>query len=154
MEFPHPHLQPICQLFQNAKDFVAEHPLAAAVVKKCMYVDDCLTGADTVEGATKLQMDLQELFEKGYFITPCKWNSSDAAALKYVPTELRESHFSKTNTDTSEYSKTLGIEWNTEKDAFHLTIATEPPCQPLTKCVLTSDIAKTSTYWAGTRHQL
>ena len=39
---------------QNSTDFADDHPYAAAVVSKSLYVDDCLTGADTVEEAARL----------------------------------------------------------------------------------------------------
>ena len=129
-------------VIQNATDFAAEHTMAAAVVRQCMYVDDCLTGAETVEDAIKLQTDLQRLFDKGCF-TLRKWNSSHAAALEHIPSELKESHFSQKITDSPEYSKTLGIEWSAERDVFCLTVSEETLRPPLTKRMLTSDIAKT-----------
>ena len=43
---------------QNALDFAHEFPLAAKVVDESFYVDDCLTGADTVEEAIELQTQL------------------------------------------------------------------------------------------------
>ena len=129
-------------VLQNAVDFATEHTIAANAVRQCMYVDDCLTGAETVENAITLQTDLQELFNKGCF-TLRKWNSSHTAALENVSPELRESHFSQKITDSSEYSKTLGIEWSSEKDVFRLTVNKKMPDQPLTKRMLTSDIAKT-----------
>ena len=44
----------------------------------------------------------------------------------------------------SEYVKTLGIEWNSTSDHFHLTIADWPLNDgPLTKRTLVSDITKT-----------
>ena len=49
---------------QNARDHALEFPLAAKVVDDSFYVDDGLTGADSVEGAVKLQNQLQDLFGK------------------------------------------------------------------------------------------
>ena len=39
---------------QNADDHALEYPLAAEVVHKSFYVDDCLTGADTTQDAIQL----------------------------------------------------------------------------------------------------
>ena len=39
---------------QNALDFAHEFPLAAKSVDESFYVDDCLTGADTIEEAIEL----------------------------------------------------------------------------------------------------
>ena len=42
-------------LHQNAEDHKSDHPLAAAVIKTSFYVDDVLTGADSIEEAAKLR---------------------------------------------------------------------------------------------------
>ena len=47
---------------RNARDHAIDHPLASKVVDESFYVDDGLTGADSVEGAVKLQCELQNLF--------------------------------------------------------------------------------------------
>lgn len=33
---------------QNTLEYAHEYPLSADVVEKCFYVDDCLTGADSI----------------------------------------------------------------------------------------------------------
>lgn len=43
---------------QNAHDNIAEYPQAAETVEKSFYVDDCLTGADTVTAAMEMQKQL------------------------------------------------------------------------------------------------
>ena len=53
---------------QNALDFAAEYPQAATFVEDTFYVDDGLTGADSIQNAIKLQGQLQELFTKGGFL--------------------------------------------------------------------------------------
>ena len=55
------------------------------------YVDDGLTGADTVDEGIELQQQLQELFNRGGF-TLRKWNSRNSAALARIPDELKDSH--------------------------------------------------------------
>ena len=47
---------------QNALDFSHECPLAAKITLSSFYVDDCLTGADTIAEAVKIQKQLQSLF--------------------------------------------------------------------------------------------
>ena len=129
-------------LKQNATDFAFKYPLAAAVVEKSMYVDDCIAGANTVEEAVRLQMELQGLFNEARFLLR-KWNSSDPAILSHLPSDLKEAHVSQAILDQSKYTKTLGIEWNSQQDVFRLTISEPPDNDALTKRVLTSDIAKT-----------
>ena len=127
---------------QNAVDLALEFPSAAKAVGQSFYVDDGLTGADSVEEAVKLQTELQRMFERGGF-TLRKWNSSDPAALQHVPDDLKESQSLCTLPEAAEYAKTLGIEWNTVMDHFRLNIAKLPPLDNITKRVLISDVAKT-----------
>ena len=44
--------------------------------------------------------------------------------------------------DVGSYTKTLGLEWNTTTDMFHLTISKSPPPSIVTKRALASDIVK------------
>ena len=129
---------------QNALDFATEFPNAAKVVDKSFYVDDCLTGADTITEAIALQNQLQSLFSKGGFILR-KWNSNKDKVLKHVPHDLKDTPTvqSLPSPNTGEYTKTLGIEWNVKMDHFRLTIAKLPPLDHVTKRMLVSDIAKT-----------
>ena len=71
----------------NALDFAMEHPQAANVLKKSFYVDDGLTGADSVQEAIELQGELQDLFSKGGFLLR-KWNSSNPSVLQHLSTDL------------------------------------------------------------------
>lgn len=47
---------------QNDMDFAHEYLLAAKITLSSFYVDDCLTGADTVAEAFTIQKQLQSLF--------------------------------------------------------------------------------------------
>ena len=76
---------------QNAVDLAHEFTKAANAVYNSFYVDDGLTGADSVEEAIKLQKELQTMFDRGGF-TLSKWNSSNTAVLQHVPADLKESH--------------------------------------------------------------
>ena len=91
---------------QNALDFALEYPQA---VEKSFYVDDRLTGADSVEEALQLQKQLQELFSRGGFLLR-KWNSSEATVLQHIAPELWDSQSLHAIPDPDEYTKTLGIQ--------------------------------------------
>ena len=49
---------------QNALNHALTLPHAAKVVEKSFYVDDALTGADSLEKAIELQRELQDLFSE------------------------------------------------------------------------------------------
>ena len=127
---------------QNAEDFASEFPTAAKVVEEAFYVDDGLTGADSPEEAIYLQQELQQLFARGGF-TLRKWNCSNPTVLKSIPEELRDPRPQCTLPSDSEYTKTLGVEWNTVLDHFRLKIAKLPPVDNITKRFLVSDVART-----------
>ena len=128
---------------RNAIDFAHKYPLAAKVVEVSFYVDDCLTGADSVEQGIQLQTQLQDLFSEADFLLR-KWNSSNPAVHKAVPLDLCDTQTSLTITDQDEvYTKTLGIAWHSALDHFRLSVEDLSPPGNLTKCSLVSDIAKT-----------
>ena len=128
---------------QNATEYSHEYPLAAKVVDEAFYVDDCLTGANSIEEGVELRRQLQELFTKADFLLR-KWNSSNPSLLQKVPPKLRDDQTSLTITDRDEvYTKTLGIEWHSVLDHFRLSVANHSSHKTLTKRALVSDIAKT-----------
>jgi hypothetical protein len=45
--------------------------------------------------------------------------------------------------DSNEYTKTLGVEWNTRLDHFRLAVTQPPLSDVATKRIIVSDIAKT-----------
>ena len=126
---------------QNTFNFTLKYPLASRVVNESFYINDSLTGADSVEGAIEVHTQLQDLFDEAGFLLR-KWNSSEPIVLEHIKPELRDSKSILTMPDPSEYTKT-GIEWNAGMDHLGLTIADLPCIDNLTKCALVSDIAKT-----------
>ena len=116
--------------------------LLALLSNPSIYVDDGLTGADSIEEAIQLHDQLQQLFSRVAFLLR-KWNSSETAVLQHIPLELLDSQSLHTLPDPDEYTKTLGIQWNSSLDHFRLTVAEFPETQNLTKHTLVSDIAKT-----------
>ncbi len=127
---------------QNALDHADEYPLAVKAVEESFYVDDALTGANSREEAVQLQNQLQELFSRGGFVLR-KWNSSDSQVLDHISHEMRDCQETHSIHDSDQQTKTLGFEWNTRSDHFHLTVASLPPIDCITKRALVSDIAKT-----------
>ena len=127
---------------QNAADLSHQYPLAAAVVEQSFYVDDTLTGADSVDNAIELQSQLHSMFKEGGFLLR-KWNSSEPTVLEHIPPDLKDSNPCLSIPRHEQYTKTLGIEWNPGFDHFRLTISQSPSSESVTKCDLISDVAKT-----------
>ena len=74
---------------QNAVDYGVEYPLAERSVNTSFYVDDGLTGANSVQEAIELQHQLQDLFSKGGFLLR-KWNSSDPQAIQRLSADVKD----------------------------------------------------------------
>lgn len=88
---------------RNAQELSQEYPLAT---QESFYVDDGLTGADTVEEAIRLS---QQLFSKACFQLR-KWNSSEAQVLSSIPSALREAEkVLSISVSGTGVAKTLGI---------------------------------------------
>ncbi len=127
---------------QNAIDFACDYPLAAECVDCSFYVDDGLTGANSIPEATELQQQLQELFSKGGFLLR-KWNSSDSQAIQHLHAELKGSKLNQDMPSSEEYTKTLGMRWNIQRDCFTVVVPPPGDLKTVTKRGLVSDIAKT-----------
>ena len=61
-------------------NFAHKYPMATKVVDESFYVDDYLTGANSVKEGIELQYQLQNLFLEADFLLR-KWNSSNPALL-------------------------------------------------------------------------
>ena len=110
---------------QNALNLASEFPLAAEAVERSFYVNDGLTGADNTQMTIKLQGELQELFARGGFQLH-KWNSNDSNVLQPINPDSRDTQHSHQISDVKESTRTLGLEWRTDTDQFHLTISQSP----------------------------
>ena len=126
---------------QNAIDFRVQYPRAAGQVEKSFYVDDYLGGADSVQEAVELRGEMHQLFQKGDFLLR-KWSSSDPVVVESIPIELRDTHATIALSESDQYAKTLGIEWNASSDCFRMSVTALPPVECMTKRSLVSDVSK------------
>ncbi len=127
---------------QNAMDHTHDYSMATKAVEESFYVDDALTGTDSIEEAIRLQMQLHDLLSCERFLLR-KGNCSDPTVLDNILFELRDKHEIQSTTYKKRKTKTLWFEWNTHSDQFNLTIADLPSLNSVTKRALASDIAKT-----------
>ena len=106
-------------LQQLAVDEGKEYPLASHATLHQFYVDDLLSGADSVEDAQQLVNQLNEMMKKGGFNLR-KWHSN-------VPAIFRESSVSDEDHDVCPIEdsevKVLGIMWSPKSDSFRFTVA-------------------------------
>ncbi|GBM55083.1 hypothetical protein AVEN_55968-1 [Araneus ventricosus] len=102
------------QLLSDEQD---NYPLAAAAGKD-FYVDDILSGTEDLSSAFELQDQLINLL-KSAGMELHKWSSNNPLLLERAPTSEREYDFENPHSETL---KTLGLQFNPEKDTFCFTI--------------------------------
>ena len=128
-------------LKQNAISHRQSHPQAYQAVLESFYVDDGLTGADSVDEAVQLREELQELFSLGGFELR-KWKSSSGEVLSSIPKGLTDPKTTQEIILENDYTKVLGVEWNAVTDCFRPMISSSWLRTPLTKRVLVSSVAR------------
>lgn len=126
-------------LKQAAADHKEEFPEAAKVIEKGTYMDDILTGADTLGGACQLQREVTGLLAKDCFGAH-KWCANHADIAQAVPEELRGNSFMIT--DDNAIVKTLGVTWNPVEDWFSVSVPDYVDSEGITRRKLLSQLAK------------
>lgn len=127
-------------LHQVAYDEGANLPLAAERVLNHFYMDDLLTGCQTVEEGKKIYKELIELLEKGGFELQ-KWTTNNEELLQEIEKENLEITESL-QLKIDSIMKILGLTWNRSTDEFEYAVQLPPPKTPLTKRNVISDIAR------------
>lgn len=94
------------------------YEIAAPRVMKDFYMDDFISGANSVEQARKLRKDVQALMSEGG-LQLRKWNSNRPEVLDDKPDDNipLTMHF-----DSDQKVKTLGVSWETESDQFEIEV--------------------------------
>jgi hypothetical protein len=111
--------------------FKEDFRLAAAELRRNLYVDDLLSGTDKVEDALALQREAVELMAKAG-LPIRKWCSSSPEVMVAIPPEERGAlgrHLLTSqlqdeqdcDTETRPSSSALGVEWFIEKDTLRYT---------------------------------
>ncbi len=129
-------------LRQLAHDYQEQYPKAAYIVRNHFYVDDCLTGADTLEDAIDIRTNLCELFSHAQMVLR-KWKSNSQSLLHTIPKKLQEEESTQLISPPDQCLKTLGIHWNTRTDCFHVATLTLTSDDHPTKRKIASNVAKT-----------
>ena len=133
---------------QNAIVQEHSHPRAISAIHDCFYMDDGLLGADSLSEATELQKKIQDVFDKGGFLLR-KWNSSNRAALRHLPPHLVDTSPSHNLPKDTNFTKVIGIEWNTKLHSLLLTVGIFTTERTPTKRELASNVAKSIKSWDG-----
>lgn len=129
-------------LFQLADDEGEPFPTAREIIKRDFYVDDLLTGANSLEEALKLRNDITFILGKGNFNLR-KWASNDPNLLpKYNEDNLGNSVNATINIDKMGETKTLGLFWNCQCDLLSYSLVLPKTNTKITKRTILSTVAQ------------
>ncbi|XP_072380693.1 uncharacterized protein [Diabrotica undecimpunctata] len=115
-----------------------KYPLAAKIVKHNRYVDDVLTGSETLAKAHQAQTELTEIFKKGSFVLR-KWLSNSQDLMETIPEGQKNVGLEAL--DKEDTHKTLGIHWSPVEDVIMFKINITK-YNKITKRLALSKIAK------------
>lgn len=130
-----PYLATKC-LQQLAERNMEKYPLGAPTLKNDFYVDDGMSGSDSLMTAIEMQRQLtQLLLEAGFRLR--KWSANHSKLLQNIPPEDLEVDLDFENAST----KVLGLTWMPRSDMFALKVNIREGLK-LTKRSVTSDVAR------------
>lgn len=126
-------------IMQLANDEKQNFKLATNVLLSDIYVDDIVTGCNSVEEALKLQADLTLLLKRGGFELR-KWASNNNLLLCNLPQDIIHSNSLHFDEKTENTIKILGLKWNPSEDTFSYSV--RPLDKPCTKRNILSELAR------------
>ncbi|XP_063830279.1 uncharacterized protein LOC135079557 [Ostrinia nubilalis] len=129
-----------CRTIQQlAEDEGNRFPLAKQIISSDIYVDDIVTGCESLTTALEAKSQIVKLFELGHFELR-KWASNSPGLLSDLSQEeclLDSKSFSDEQYPTL---KVLGLKWNPVSDSFLFDVSSSN--RPCTKRIILSEIAK------------
>ena len=94
-------------------------------IRDNMYVDDLVTGGESLQEVEKIKSDSIELFEKQGF-KPHKWQSDEPNLETNDLSSQKELNFAKEHLGTkANESKILGLNWDKQRHTFRVEIPAE-----------------------------
>ena len=122
---------------QLSMDYESKYPKACKVIREDRYMDDFLTGTDTIDGAIRLRNELIEITNSGCFPLR-KWSSNKREVISDLGEGTRE--YIDFLQEDSESIRTLGMIWHPNSDNFRFVFTFNE--KNATKRNIISDIAK------------
>lgn len=127
-------------LHQLALDEESNYPRATQILKHDFYVDDVLSGGNTINEAITMQKELKNLLQSGGFQLR-KWSSNCSELLNKVTKEDRETSL-PLEIHQDNVIKTLGIIWNPGTDTFEFRTHSDINVITTTKRELLSEVSQ------------
>ncbi|XP_068140369.1 uncharacterized protein [Drosophila tropicalis] len=125
---------------QLAMDECEKYPLAVDVINHQMYVDDILSGGDSIAETEDVKNQVIGMLRRGTFKLR-KWASNCTKLLENIPVEHRESS-GLLHMEGNDTIRTLGLYWSPKEDEFRFALHVVPPMSSPTKRTILSAIAR------------
>ncbi|XP_077268718.1 uncharacterized protein LOC143900848 [Temnothorax americanus] len=120
-----------------AELFRTDFPVGSKHVERDFYVDDILTGADTIEDAKRIRDEIVQLLRLGAFQFS-KWASNCPLLLENVDNP----HLNTVAITNSTDSRILGIQWDQARDVLQFSYKTQDYSSIVNKRGILSEVAK------------
>ncbi|XP_028157884.1 uncharacterized protein LOC114351044, partial [Ostrinia furnacalis] len=127
-------------LMQLSEDEGEDHPIAKRIIREDFYVDDVMSGCDTVKEAIEASKQLKTVLSKGKFRLQ-KWCSNSPEFLKSLD-EGEKSAKAHIDMKLDGIVKALGVSWDLENDEFKYNLNLPAQFIDITKRDLLSDLQK------------
>ncbi|XP_036149076.1 uncharacterized protein LOC118647744 [Monomorium pharaonis] len=125
-------------IHQLADDERKAYPRAAEVLKTHLYVDDLLTGAETLDEAREIRDEIIALLNAGG-INIRQWASNDKRAVHDLMDNALHANFVF---DKDPSLRTLGIIWSAGEDRIRYSVREIKITKNLTKRIILAEISK------------
>lgn len=126
-------------LQQLAKDENANYPIASKILISDSFMDDIVSGSQSLESALSLQNELICLLKKGGFELR-KWASNTPQLLSHLSEDLLQNNSLALDFEENPVIKILGLQWHPMTDSFSYSV--QPFERECTKRTLLSELAR------------
>ncbi|KAJ0169346.1 hypothetical protein K1T71_015230 [Dendrolimus kikuchii] len=127
-------------LHQIAEDEGKPYPLAAKTIKEDFFMDDVMSGGDTIGETINLVKNLTAILARGGLQLQ-KWTSNSLELLKEIEPSKRSSQVSM-NISIDGTIKALGLSWNMGEDKFQYHLQLPASDEVITKRVILAEIQR------------
>ncbi|XP_045452957.1 uncharacterized protein LOC123662116 [Melitaea cinxia] len=115
-------------------------PEIAKIILNDFYMDDVMTGSETLEDAYKIYKELTEVLAKGGFPLQ-KWKSNSKEILAKI-WKAKGNKDEELRIRVDDTTKILGLTWDQRGDFFRYSVDLAPQEEPVTKRKIISDISR------------
>lgn len=126
-------------LFQLANEIQESKPHIARILREGFYVDDMVTGADSVQDAQVICREVSDILREGCFDLR-KWCSNQPEILSEIG--LSHSAFDVFDFSSDGRMKTLGLTWACQADCLVYNINIDSIERKITKRTVLSSVSK------------